>query len=54
LQKRFELKPPDEEFFSAGPADLVQKAAAMTGVAPEAVADCGGARAAMPVRQTIN
>lgn len=54
VQKRFDLMPPDEEFFSSGPVDLVQKVAAMTGIPPEAVADCVAPGAGMAERATIN
>jgi hypothetical protein len=50
-QKRFSLMPPDEEFFSAGPEDLVQKIAEMTGIPTEEVADCA---TPMRGRVTIN
>jgi CheY-like chemotaxis protein len=54
IERRFGLTPPDEEFFSAGPVDLVQKVAAMTGIPQEAVADCAAPGAAMTKRETIN
>jgi CheY-like chemotaxis protein len=54
VQKRFDLTKPDEEFFSAGPVDLVQKVAAMTGIPLEAVADCTATNTAITGRETIN
>ncbi|MGC2618186.1 MAG: hypothetical protein WA414_04040 [Acidobacteriaceae bacterium] len=52
--KRFDLALPDEEFFSAGPVDLVQKVAAMTGIPPEGVADCVAHGTGMTERETIH